>query len=333
MPPSAVAQPALALRAVSQVFAGRRGRQVIAVDRLSLEVAPGEVFGLLGPNGSGKTTTINMICGLVPVSSGSVSILGMDRSRRRDQDAIRRALGVVPQETALYNELTAKANMRFHADLYGVPREQREKRIADLLELVSLAGRADSRVATFSGGMRRRLAIARALLHEPQLLILDEPTLGVDVQARAAIWEYIAGLRAAGKTILVTTNQLDEAQLCDRLAIIDHGRLVTVDTPQRLRREHGGSLITVRVQATQASASRAATDLYLLGGVRDVSAEPAQPSGPGAGHVLQVATQGETSLADVVACVSASCRILDIGIREVSLDQVFLSLTGSALRD
>src|SRR5215471_10499843 len=181
--PATAPSAAIALHDVTRQF-GRGKKLFTAVSQLNLEVARGQVFGLLGPNGSGKTTTINMISGLVPPTSGTVTIMGMRVEARRTRRAVRQLVGTVPQETALYNELTAQANMAFHADLYRVPRHEKAARIAALLDLVSLADRAGSRVGTFSGGMRRRLAIARALLHDPEVIILDEPTLGVDVHAR-----------------------------------------------------------------------------------------------------------------------------------------------------
>jgi ABC-type multidrug transport system ATPase subunit len=240
-PPGATSSAAVALQDLTRQF-GRGKKLFTAVSQLNLEVARGEVFGLLGPNGSGKTTTINMISGLIPPTSGTVTVLGMKVEARRTRRAVRQLLGTVPQETALYNELTAQANMAFHADLYRVPRQEKAERIATLLDLVSLADRADTRVKTFSGGMRRRLAIARALLHDPEVIILDEPTLGVDVHARAAIWGYIRDLRDRRKTVLLTTNQLEEAQeLCDQLAIIDHGQLVAGGTPAMLRRSRGAA--------------------------------------------------------------------------------------------
>ena len=182
--PAITPTAAIALHDVTRQF-GRGKKLFTAVNQLNLEVTRGQVFGLLGPNGSGKTTTINMISGLIPPTSGTITILGMKVEARRTRRQVRQLLGTVPQETALYNELTAQANMAFHADLYGVPAREKADRIAKLLELVSLADRADSRVKTFSGGMKRRLAIARALLHDPEVIILDEPTLGVDVHARA----------------------------------------------------------------------------------------------------------------------------------------------------
>ncbi len=213
-----------------------------AVDHLSLTVQQGEIFGLLGPNGSGKTTTINMISGLSTPTSGQVKVIGYDV--RRDARRVHQLLGSVTQETALYEELRAWTNMDFHADLFGIPRKEKKERIIKMLELVQLLDRKNSRVSTFSGGMKRRLALARALLQDPQLIYPDEPTLGVDVQSRRAIWDYILSLREQGKTILITTNYLEEAQvLCDRLAIIDHGKLIAVDTPEDLKQNYGGSVL------------------------------------------------------------------------------------------
>jgi daunorubicin resistance ABC transporter ATP-binding subunit len=330
--------PAIRLHDVCKVFASGRGRKFLAIDHLTLDVPQGQVFGLLGPNGSGKTTTVNMISGLVPPSSGSISILGKDIRRHRQQ--ILRRLGTVPQETALYDELTAWTNMEFHADLYGVPRAQKRERITRLLELVNLLDRKDSRVATFSGGMKRRLAIARALLHEPRLVYLDEPTLGVDVQARAAIWQYVRDLRSEGKTVLITTNYLEEAQaLCDRLAIIDHGRLVAVDTPDHLRQTHGGSVISIVVRLGR-GAQLAIEHLHRLDGVSDVTVEqegtpgPEPTAGLTESYVVRLVTRGASNhLARIVNILSRECEILDIAVRESNLDEVFLQLTGKVLRD
>src|SRR6516165_4168876 len=217
--------PAIEMIDLSKDFSSLR-----AVDHLSLTVQQGEIFGLLGTNGSGKTTTINMISGLSVPTSGEVRIMGFDV--RHNTRQVHQILGSVPQETALYEELTAWVNMDFHADLFGIPRKEKKERITKLLELVQLLDRKDSRVGTFSGGMKRRLALARALLHDPELIYLDQPTLGVDVQARRAIWDYILSLRDQGKTVLITTNYLEEAQvLCERVAIIDQGKLIEVDTP------------------------------------------------------------------------------------------------------
>jgi ABC-2 type transport system ATP-binding protein len=331
-PSATLAAPAaIGLHDLTRTF-GRGRKRFTAVSQLNLEVAQGQVFGLLGPNGSGKTTTINMICGLIPPTSGMVTILGMRVEARRTRRAVRHLLGTVPQETALYDELTAQANMAFHADLYRVPRREKAERIATLLRVVSLADRADSRVATFSGGMKRRLAIARALLHDPEVIILDEPTLGVDVQARAAIWGYIRDLRDRGKTILLTTNQLEEAQeLCDQLAIIDHGKLVITGTPARLRRSHGATVVSLRVQTLAAASTLdyALEDLRELDGVKDVTAR----ADVGYSRLLTVATLEHAKIADIIAVTSRWCLISDVSIRETSLDEAFLGLTGRELRD
>lgn len=322
---------AIGLHDLSRTF-GRGKKRFTAVSQLTLEVPQGQVFGLLGPNGSGKTTTINMICGLIPPTSGMVTILGMRVDARRTRREVRHLLGTVPQETALYNELTAQANMSFHADLYQVPRREKAERIEHLLRVVSLADRADSRVGTFSGGMKRRLAIARALLHDPEVIILDEPTLGVDVQARAAIWGYIRDLRDRGKTILLTTNMLEEAQeLCDQLAIIDHGKLVITGTPARLRRSYGATVITLAVQTLAAATTLdyAIEELRQLGGIRDVTALPDF----GTSRLLTVSTLEHANIADIIAVTSRWCLISDMSIRETSLDEAFLGLTGHELRD
>jgi ABC-2 type transport system ATP-binding protein len=311
------AAPAVEMLAVSKRFGN-----FLAVDSLSLRIVRGEIFGLLGPNGSGKTTTINMVSGLSRPTAGTIRVLGYDITR--DARAVRAVLGAVPQETALYEELTAQANMVFHADLYGVPRGERAGRINDLLNLVQLADRRNSRVGTFSGGMKRRLALARALLHDPQLVYLDEPTLGVDVQSRRALWDYILGLKAQGKTVLITTNYLEEANvLCDRLAIIDHGKLIALDTPAAMKRTFGDTVIDME---TEPPASPALLErLSALPGVSAVSRQDA---------VLKVTVTGEQQVTgQVVTLVTQETVLRSIAQREPDLNEVFLSLTGSALRD
>src|SRR6266699_3444317 len=291
-----------------------------AVDHLSLAVKQGEIFGLLGPNGSGKTTTINMISGLSVPTSGEVRVMGFDVRHHARQ--IHQILGSVPQETALYEELSAWANMDFHADLFGVPRKEKHGRITRLLGLVQLLDRKDSRVGTFSGGMKRRLALARALLHDPQLIYLDEPTLGVDVQARRAIWDYILSLRDQGKTVLITTNYLKEAQaLCERLAIIDHGKLIAVDSPEHLKQIYGGSVIELETTHLFENVER----IKELPGVKEVQRE---------GRRMKVTTAGVDHIVpQIVNIVSQDAELRDLAVREPTLDEIFLQLTGTALRD
>jgi ABC-2 type transport system ATP-binding protein len=292
-----------------------------AVDHLSLSVRQGEIFGLLGPNGSGKTTTINMVSGLSLATSGEVRVMGYDV--RHEARKIRSLLGSVPQETALYEELSAWTNMDFHADLFNIPRKEKKERITKLLTLVELLDRKDSRVGTFSGGMKRRLALGRALLHDPQLLYLDEPTLGVDVQARRAIWDYVLALRDQGKTVLITTNYLEEAQaLCERLAIIDHGKLIAVDTPDHLKQTYGGSVIEVE---TAQAAQQAVETIKALPGVTHVEQDGAR---------VKITTSGiDGGVAQIVNVLAQESDIRDIALREPNLDEIFLLLTGKALRD
>jgi daunorubicin resistance ABC transporter ATP-binding subunit len=291
-----------------------------AVDHLSLTMEQGEIFGLLGPNGSGKTTTINMISGLSVPTAGSVRVMGYDVRHQARQ--VRRILGSIPQETALYEELTAWDNMDFHADLFGVPRQEKKERIVRLLELVQLLDRKASRVSTFSGGMKRRLAIARALLHDPSLIYLDEPTLGVDVQARRAIWDYCLSLRDQGKTVLITTNYLEEAQaLCERLAIIDHGKLITVDTPAHLKQTYGGTILELETSHPFEEVEQ----IKQLPGVKEVQQEERR---------LKVTTASVDHIVpQIVNIVSQHAELRDLAVREPTLDEIFLHLTGTALRD
>jgi ABC-2 type transport system ATP-binding protein len=291
-----------------------------AVDHLSLTIEQGEIFGLLGPNGSGKTTTINMISGLSVPTEGSVRVMGYDVRHQGRQ--VRRLLGSIPQETALYEELTAWDNMDFHADLFSVARQEKKERIVRLLELVQLLDRKASRVSTFSGGMKRRLAIARALLHDPWLIYLDEPTLGVDVQARRAIWEDCLSLRDQGKTVLITTNYLEEAQaLCERLAILDHGKLITLATPAHLKQTYGGTILELETSQPLEEVEQ----IKQLPGVKEVQQEERR---------LKVTTAGvEHSVPQIVTLVSQHAELRHLAVREPTLDEIFLHVTGTALRD
>ncbi len=291
-----------------------------AVDHLTLRVRQGEIFGLLGPNGSGKTTTINMLSGLSVPTSGQVRVMGYDV--RHQSYEVRKLLGSVSQETALYEELSAWANLDFHANLFGMTGKRKWERIRQVLELVQLWERKDSRVSTFSGGMKRRLALGRALLHEPRLLYLDEPTLGVDVQSRRAIWDYIRSQCDQGKTVLLTTNYLEEAQeLCDRLAIIDHGKLLAINTPAHLKQMYGGSVI--EVETTQPISTL--STLRELSGVKQVTQDNT--------HLTITTQEGGEAVARIITLVSRESEIKNIAVREPNLDEVFLHLTGTALRD
>lgn len=299
-----------------------------AVTGLSFTIDRGEIFGLLGPNGSGKTTTLNMISGLSAPTSGTVEVFGLDP--KRQSTAVRRLLGVVPQETALYEELTAERNLAFHAELFGFSGNEKNRRVAHMLELAQLTDRATSRAGTFSGGMKRRLAIVRAMLHEPWLLYLDEPTLGVDVQSRNVIWEYIHHTKAEGRSVLLTTNYLEEVNaLCDRIAVIDHGKLVALDTPASLKSRYGNSV--VEMDADQSISDSLVGRIRCLEEVQSVdrhennlritlrSSADLDPTS--ALHVLleMMATQG--------------LGVSHVSLREPTMEEVFLALTGRGLRD
>jgi ABC-2 type transport system ATP-binding protein len=224
---------AVELQGVTVQFRRRGAAPFVALNQLDLHIALGEVVCLLGPNGSGKTTAVNVLTGLVTATSGRARVLGLDP--RVDQAGVRRRVALVPQETAVYPELTARENLSFHAAYYGMPARTRARTVDEALALVQLGPRADDRAGAFSGGMQRRLALARALMMSPDLLILDEPTLGVDVQSREAIWSRIKQTAAAGRAVLLTTNYMEEAQrLGDKVVIIDRGANVATGTLSEL---------------------------------------------------------------------------------------------------
>ena len=223
-------------------------QRVAAVDRVNLKIEKGEIFGLLGPNGAGKSTLIKMLTTMLRPSSGTASILCHDIIQ--EMDAVRSCIGVVFQDATLDGKLTARENLDFHAQLYNIGRNMRSKRIDDVLDLVDLCDKADVMVEKYSGGMQRRLAIARGLINHPQVLFLDEPTLGLDAQTRHHIWEYVKELNVReGMTILLTTHYMEEAdRLCERVAIIDKGRIMALDTPEHLKDAVGTDMITMQVQ-------------------------------------------------------------------------------------
>ncbi len=291
-----------------------------AVDHLTLTVNQGQIFGLLGPNGSGKTTTINMISGLSPQSSGEIRLMGL--SVRKSSRQVHQILGFVPQETALYEELSAIRNLDFHADLYGIPRKEKKQRIDAILKMVQLDNRKDSLVKTYSGGMKRRLAIARAMLHDPKLIYLDEPTIGVDVQARRVIWGYIQSLRDQGKTVLITTNYLEEATaLCDQVAIIDHGKLIVQDSPKQLEQMYGGEVIVIETD-TQIHKIE---NIKSLEGVTSVVQNGSQ--------LTITAPNAAFLVAPIITMLHLEGRVEKIELRAPDMDDVFIRLTGATLRD
>ena len=228
----------------------KRFEDITAVDGLSLTVEKGELFGLLGPNGSGKTTTINMLCGLLEPTVGSARILDYDI--RREPNRIKELIGVSPQETAVYPALTGKENIELFANLHTMPKQDLRRSVDELLGKLSLQDHARRRAGRYSGGMMRRINLAMALVHDPEIAFLDEPTVGMDPQSRRAVWDFIMELKEKGKTVLLTTHYMEEAErLCDRVGIIDHGRLIALGTPQQLKDQfQAGNLEEVFLQLT-----------------------------------------------------------------------------------
>lgn len=225
--------PVIKVDKLSKVFG-----DFTAVDGISFDVGPGELFGFIGPNGAGKTTTINMLVTLVKPSAGAAAVAGFDVVT--DSDRVRKSIGVVFQDPTLDNRLTGLENLEFHASVYHIPKQDRATKIADALALVELDTQAGDIVGKYSGGMKRRLEVARGLLHTPKVLFLDEPTLGLDPQTRNRIWEYLRALAdKSGTTVFMTTHYMDEAENCDRVAIIDAGRIVALDTPAALKKATG----------------------------------------------------------------------------------------------
>lgn len=292
-----------------------------AVDGLSFAVERGEVFGLLGPNGAEKTTLINVLCTLLRPSDGTASVDGHDV--RRETDAVRERIGVVFQEPALDEELTAAENLSFHARMYGLGRSERADRIDETLALVDLTDVRDAPVKTFSGGMKRRLEIARGLVHRPSVLFLDEPTLGLDAQTRRDTWEYVRRMNdEGGVTVVLTTHYMEEAdQLCDRIAVVDDGSIVALDFPRALKDALGGDVVAVGFEG---DADALVERLRGQSWVRGVEATPTE--------VYVTLERGETRVPDVVRVADAAgATITAVELRKPSLEAVFLSLTGDTL--
>jgi ABC-2 type transport system ATP-binding protein len=296
---------------------------LVAVDDVSFEVRDGEILGLLGPNGAGKTTTLSMISGVLKPDSGRVLVDGRDIWLEPTE--VKRRLGVVPQEVAVYEDLTARDNLSFWGSLYGLSGSELKQRVDEGLTRVGLAERAGDRVKGFSGGMKRRLNLCMGLLHRPRFLLLDEPTVGIDPQARLNILEVIRGVAASGTTVLYTTHYMEEAQeLCDRIAIIDHGRILTIGTLDELTRLAGEAEV-LRL-AGSFSGSEARERLQAISGVRVLQA------GDG-GAMLSVAAGGPGLLAVLPAVLASGLALDDVSIQRPNLQSVFISLTGRELRD
>jgi ABC-2 type transport system ATP-binding protein len=291
--------------------------QVQAVRGVNFEVAVGEVFGFLGPNGAGKTTTINMLCTLATPTSGEARVAGFDVVNQRDD--VRRHIGLVFQDPTLDGYLTAAQNLQLHAELYGVQSDLVQPRMRQVMEMVGLWDRKDSVVGTFSGGMRRRLEIARGLMHSPRVLFLDEPTIGLDPQTRRSIWTYIRELKEREEiTIFMTTHYMDEAEWCDRIAIMDQGEIVALDPPETLKAQVGTDRITIQTDDNQAAIDALARQF----GIEAQVSEGAVTFGVPAGEAFVPRLFAESGIA-----------IRAVSVSRPTLDDVFMSYTGTTIRD
>jgi ABC-2 type transport system ATP-binding protein len=304
--------PAIDVRELSKSFG-----EIEAVRGVSFEVAAGEVFGFLGPNGAGKTTTINMLCTLAKPTGGSALVAGHDVVTERD--AVRRNIGLVFQDPTLDGYMTAEQNLRMHAELYGVETRLIPARMRQVLEMVGLWDRRGNQVMTFSGGMRRRLEIARGFLHSPRVLFLDEPTIGLDPQTRSSIWRYIRALQRTEEiTIFMTTHYMDEAEFCDRIAIMDRGVIVTLDTPDALKAQIGADRVTIQTGDDDA-AVQALADHF------EIEAKVAE------GAVTFYVPKGEEFVPRLFAELGLPIR--SVSVSRPTLDDVFMAHTGATIRD
>ncbi len=296
-----------------------------AVGGITFEVADGEIFGLLGPNGAGKSTLIRMMTTLVPLTGGKAFISGHDVSR--EPDAVRRLIGVIPQALTSDLDLTVEENLSIYAKLYEVPRAARQRNIKELLEAVDLLKWRNAQTKTLSGGMRRRLEIARGLVHNPKIFFLDEPTTGLDPVSRVAVWEMLQKLKSSRNlTILLTTHYMEEAdRLCDRIAIVDHGKLVALDTPMALKASVPGTNV---VEAQFANDSPEwPSRLERLQGVTSVEAQ-------GSGMYRILTSNGPQTTTQLVAmAASEGTAIKSLNVQSTTLDDVFVHYTGRQLRD
>jgi len=288
-----------------------------AVDHVSFEVKKGEIFGFLGPNGAGKSTTINMLSTLLIPTEGEATINSFNVLTQRDD--VRKSIGLVFQDPSLDDRLTAEENLRFHAKLYGVPKEEYKKRMEEVLHLVDLWDRKEGIIKTFSGGMKRRLEIARGLVHYPQVLFLDEPTLGLDPQTRAHLWEYILRLKKErAMTIFMTTHYMNEAENCDRIAIIDYGKIVALDTPVNLKKQVGGDIISMtsnqKAELKNELEKRYKKEVKEKDGFLQVEVEDGEKFLPRLFNELDT-------------------KIDSIELHKPTLDDVFLHLTGRKIRE
>ena len=305
-------------KGLTKVFNG----YLVAVDHVNFEVKEGEIYGFLGPNGAGKTTTINMLITILKPTEGTATVCGHDIIK--EANMVRRKIGVVPQEYTADEDLTGYENIILCADLYGIPREISKKRALELLDLVQLTDFKDKKVETYSGGMRRRLELACGLINRPRVLFLDEPTLGLDVQTRAKIWEYIKLLKKEyGMTLFMTTHYLEEADaLCDRVAIIDHGKILVVGSPEELKSSLGGDIITLSVNEDKNISGL----IEKIENVREVKHVKN-------GYRIKVKDGELTAPLIIEALRSEGIKVTRLSLSKPSLNEVYLEYTGKSMRD
>lgn len=288
-----------------------------AVNEVSFSVRQGEVFGFLGPNGAGKTTTINMLITLLKPTGGSATVNGFDS--QKDKEKVRASIGVIFQDPSLDDKLTARENLKFHSLLYNLSGEKMHKRIDEMLEMVELQKRQKDLVETFSGGMKRRLEIARGFLHYPRVLFLDEPTIGLDPQTRAHIWDYVLNLRKREDiTMFMTTHYMDEAEYCDRIAVMDHGKIIALDTPANLKKAVGGDVISLKTSNNDTAEKDIEEKFNLDVQIKD-------------GELVFTKEKGDEFIPELFKRISVGVQ--SISVHKPTLNDVFLKLTGREIRD
>lgn len=306
---------AIEIKNLSKDFNG-----IKAVDSISLDIKEGELFGLLGPNGAGKTTTISMLATILKPTSGIANVNGFDL---KQQDKVRKSIGIVFQDPSLDDELTGRENLEFHGRLYHIPKDLREKRIREVLKLVELEDKAGMQVKTYSGGMRRRLEIARGLMHHPKVMFLDEPTLGLDPQTRRSIWEHIKKLNREEKlTIILTTHYMEEADyLCDRIAIIDHGKIIALGTPENLKNITGGDTLTIETSDAEKLKGilkfRWIKNMKIFDGKLNITVSNGDKVIP---KILNIAAKNRI-------------KINSVNLKKPTLEDVFIHYTGRTIRE
>lgn len=289
---------------------------ITAVDDISLEVEEGTIFGFLGPNGAGKTTTISILCTLLAPTSGTAYINGFDCNEESAE--VRKSIGIVFQDSSLDKDLTARENLMFHAYLYNVQKSERKSRVEDALKFVDLHERSNDLVKKFSGGMKRRLEVARGLIHRPKVLFLDEPTLGLDPQSRANLWEFITGMpKKHNVTIFMTTHYMEEAEVCDKIAIIDNGKIIALGTPAELKKMVGGDVIYLKTKDNK----MAIEEIKKL-----FDAEASEKDG----EIYLTALKGDVCIPKIIRELGE--HVLSVRMQRPTLNDVFLKLTGKEIR-